>query len=162
MASLNKIILIGNLTAEPELRYLQGSNTAICEFSIAINNKYRSNGGQTKEEVCFVEIVVWGKQGENCNRHLQKGSSVFVDGRLVYETWTERDTQKKRSRLRVIAEKVQYISGTRQIVESQSVAQTYQTHPGINAHKYPKADIPQYDMPDIPENPMDDTMPIPY
>ncbi len=112
MASLNKVFLMGNLTREPELRYTPGSNMAVCEFGMAINRRFQSNG-QEKDDTCFLDIVVWGKQAESCQRYLQKGASVFVEGRLVYEQWTERETQKKRSRIRVTAERVQFMSAGR-------------------------------------------------
>ena len=113
MASLNKVLLIGNLTRDPELRYLSGSNSAVCEFGIAINRRFMQASGQEKDETCFLEIVVWGKQAETCSRFLQKGSTAFIEGRLVYDQWTEKDTQKKRSRIRVTAERVQFLSGRR-------------------------------------------------
>ncbi len=109
MASLNKVLLMGNLTRNPELRYTPGSNAAVCEFGIAINRRYVQNGAE-KDETCFVDIVVWGKQAESCSRFLQKGSAVFIEGRLVFDQWTEKDTQKKRSRLRVTAERVQFLN----------------------------------------------------
>ena len=108
-ASLNKVLLMGNLTREPELRYTPGTNSAVCEFGIAINRRFIQNG-QEKDETCFLDIVVWGKQAESCSRFLQKGASVFIEGRLVYDTWTDKDTQKKRSRIRVTAERVQFLS----------------------------------------------------
>ena len=110
MASFNKVLLMGNLTREPELRYTSGNSVAVCEFGIAINRRFTQGDGQAKDETCFVDIVVWGKQGESCQRFLKKGASVFIEGRLVYETWAERDTQKRRSRLRVTAERVQFLS----------------------------------------------------
>lgn len=108
-ASLNKVFLIGNLTREPELRYTPGTNFAVCEFGLAINRHYIQNG-QEKDETCFLDIVVWGKQGESCSRFLQKGSSVFVEGRLVFDQWVEKDTQRKRSRIRITAERVQFLN----------------------------------------------------
>ena len=114
MASLNKVLLIGNLTRDPELRYLTGGNSAVCEFGIAVNRRFMQASGQEKDETCFLEIVVWGKQAETCSRFLQKGSTVFIEGRLVYDQWTEKDTQKKRSRVRVTAERVQFLSGRRE------------------------------------------------
>ena len=114
MASLNKVLLIGNLTRDPELRYLTGGNSAVCEFGIAINRRFMQASGQEKDETCFLEIVVWGKQAETCSRFLQKGSTIFIEGRLVYDQWTEKDTQKKRSRVRVTAERVQFLSGRRE------------------------------------------------
>lgn len=110
MASFNKVLLMGNLTREPELRYTSGNSVAVCEFGIAINRRFTQGDGQAKDETCFVEIVVWGKQGESCQRFLKKGASVFIEGRLVYEQWAERETQKRRSRLRVTAERVQFLS----------------------------------------------------
>jgi len=93
MASLNKVFLMGNLTRDPELRYIPGTNSAVCEFGIAVNRRFMQAGGQEKDETCFVEIVVWGKQAESCSRFLQKGASVLIEGRLVYDQWVERDTQ---------------------------------------------------------------------
>ena len=113
MASLNKVFLMGNLTRDPELRYIPGTNSAVCEFGIAVNRRFVQAGGQEKDETCFVEIVVWGKQAESCSRYLQKGASVLIEGRLVYDQWVERDTQKKRSRLRVTAERVQFTGSRR-------------------------------------------------
>ncbi len=112
MASLNKVFLIGNLTRDPELRYVNG-NSAVTEFGIAINRRFMQAGGQEKDETCFLDIVVWGKQAESCSRFLQKGSSVFIEGRLVYDQWTEKETQKKRSRIRVTAERVQFMNSPR-------------------------------------------------
>ena len=104
MASLNKVFLLGNLTRVPELRYTP-SGAAVCEFGLAVNRKYVSNN-QEKDETCFVNIVVWGKQGESCQRYLEKGSAAMIEGRLQFDQWDDRDTGKKRSTLRVVAERV--------------------------------------------------------
>lgn len=111
MASLNKVLLMGNLTRDPELTYTPGG-AAICKFGIAINRRFSQNG-QDKEETCFLDIVVWGKQAETASRYLQKGAGVFIEGRLTYEQWEEKDTQKKRSRITVTAERVQFLNGRR-------------------------------------------------
>lgn len=108
MASLNRVFLIGNLTRNTEIRYTP-SGSAVCEFGIAVNRRFVQANGAEKDETCFIDIVVWGKQAENANRYLQKGSSVFIEGRLVYDQWEEKETQKKRSRLRVNAERVQFL-----------------------------------------------------
>ena len=108
MASLNKVLLMGNLTRNPEIRYTPGGS-AVCEFGMAINRRFMQANGQEKDETCFVDITVWGKQAESSSRFLQKGSSVFVEGRLVYDQWTEKDTGNKRSRLRIYAERVQFL-----------------------------------------------------
>ncbi len=103
----NKILLIGNLTRDPELRYLN-SGTAVCDMGLAVNRRYKRQDGESAEETCFVDIVVWGRQGENCNQYLKKGSGVFVDGRLSYETWETPEGQK-RSKHKVVAERVQFM-----------------------------------------------------
>ncbi len=108
MASLNKVLLMGNLTRNPEIRYTPGGS-AVCEFGMAINRRFTQANGQEKDETCFVDITVWGKQAESSSRFLQKGSSVFVEGRLVYDQWTEKETGNKRSRLRIYAERVQFL-----------------------------------------------------
>ncbi|MEG1979546.1 MAG: single-stranded DNA-binding protein [Victivallaceae bacterium] len=111
MASLNKVLLMGNLTRTPELRATSGGQS-VCEFGMAMNRRFVSNG-QERDETCFVEIVVWGKQGESCKRYLDKGSQVFVEGRLTFEQWEDRDTHAKRSRLRIVAERVQFLGSPR-------------------------------------------------
>ena len=108
MASLNKVLLMGNLTRNPEIRYTPGGS-AVCEFGMAINRRFMQANGQEKDETCFVDITVWGKQAESSSRFLQKGSSVFVEGRLVYDQWMEKETGNKRSRLRIYAERVQFL-----------------------------------------------------
>lgn len=109
---LNKVFLAGNLTRNPEKRYLPNSNVAVCEFGIAVNRRFLQNG-QERDETCFVDIVVWRNQAESCERFLQKGSAVFVEGRLVYDTWQEKETGKKRSRIRVSADRVHFIGNNR-------------------------------------------------
>jgi len=110
MASLNKVLLMGNLTKDPELRYTP-NGMAVCDLSLAMNRKYSSNG-QDKEEVCFVDIVVWAKQAESCGKYLHKGSPVFVEGRLRNDNWEDKDGNK-RSRMRITAERVQFLSSNR-------------------------------------------------
>jgi len=108
MASLNKVFLIGNLTRDPELRYTN-SGASVCEFGMAINRTYTVND-EKKDEVCYVDINVWGKQAESCNTYLQKGSPVFIEGRLQLDQWTDKESGKQRSRLRIIGERVQFLS----------------------------------------------------
>jgi len=107
MASLNRVFLMGNLTRDPELRYLP-SGTAVTSFSIAVNRVYKSATGEKQEEVCFVRITVWGKQAESCNQYLSKGKSVFIEGRLQYRAWQTPDGSK-RSALEVNANRVQFL-----------------------------------------------------
>ena len=96
MASFNKVLLMGNLTRDPELRYT-ASGAAVASFGLAVNRKFKQ-GEEWKDEVCFVDITVWAKQGENCAQYLNKGSLVFLEGRLNYQTW-EADGGQKRSKL---------------------------------------------------------------
>lgn len=111
MANLNKVFLIGNLTRDPELRYTpQGS--AICDMGLAINRQYTTNDGAKKEEVCFVDITAWGRQAETCNRFVKKGSQIFVEGRLKLDSWQDKETGKNRSKLNVVAERIQFLSGS--------------------------------------------------
>ena len=109
---LNKVFLMGNLTREPELRYTPGG-AAVCEFGIAINRTFTSNN-QTREEVCFVDIVVWGKSGELCQRYLTKGSQALIEGRLQYDQWEDKATGRRSSRLRVVADNVQFVGAKRE------------------------------------------------
>jgi len=111
MADFNKVILVGNLTRDPELKYTQGG-TAVCQLGLAVNRKYRVNNEQ-KEEICFVDITVWGKQGENCKQYLAKGRPALVEGRLQYRTWEGSDGQK-RSKLDVVAESVTFLPRAQQ------------------------------------------------
>lgn len=109
MANLNKVFLMGNLTRDPELRYTPGG-TAVAEMGLAVNRQFRNQAGEMQEETTFVNITVWGRQGENVHQYLSKGRSAFVEGRLQYDSWEDRDGQK-RSRLRVVADRVQFLGG---------------------------------------------------
>ena len=106
MASFNKVILMGNLTRDPELRYTP-NGAAVCELGLAMSRKFNVNG-QDRDEVCFVDIVVWNKQAENCGKYLQKGRPVLVEGRLQLDTWQNKEGQN-RSKLRVVGESVQFL-----------------------------------------------------
>ncbi|MDO8489595.1 MAG: single-stranded DNA-binding protein [Candidatus Omnitrophota bacterium] len=107
MASYNKVLLMGNLTKDPELRYTP-QGTAVANLRMAVNRKYRTKDQELKEEVCFITAVVWNKQAETCNQYLHKGSSVFVEGRLQSRTW-EDNAGAKRSVIEVRAERVQFM-----------------------------------------------------
>jgi len=109
MASLNNVILIGNLTKDPELKFIP-SGQAVCNLRMAMNRKWKATNGEWKEESTFVGVVVWGKSGEACGEYLKKGSPVLVEGRLQSRSWETADGQK-RSILEVVAERVQFLSG---------------------------------------------------
>ncbi len=106
MASLNKIFMIGNLTRDPELRYVP-SGAPVATFGLAVNRTFVTQHGDKKDEVCFVRVVVFGKQAESCSQYLTKGRPVFVEGRLQYRAW-EQDGQK-RSTLDIVADRVQFL-----------------------------------------------------
>ena len=110
MASLNKVLLIGNLTKDPELRYTP-NGTAVTNLRIAVNRKFKDRSGELKEDTCFVTVTAWDKQAEICNQHLQKGRAVFVEGILQSRTWETSDGQK-RSTIDVRAERIQFLNGT--------------------------------------------------
>ncbi len=111
MVSFNRVILAGNLTRDPETRFLP-SGTAVTEFSIAVNSRYKSKAtNEFKEEVSYFDVVVFGKTGENCAEYLSKGRPVLVEGRLRQRSW-EKDGQK-RSKIEVLADNVQFLGGGR-------------------------------------------------
>ena len=107
MASLNKVLLIGNLTRAPELRYTP-SGMAVSDLRLAVNNNYTTRAGEKREETCFLTVVVWGKQAETCSEYLDKGSPVMVEGRLQTRDWETKDGQK-RNVVEVVAERVQFM-----------------------------------------------------
>ena len=109
MASLNKVLLVGNLTKDPELRFVP-SGQAVANLRIATNRKYKAGNGEWKEEVTYVGVEVWGKSAEACGEYLKKGSPLLVEGRLKLKEWTAQDGQK-RSMLEVVSERVQFLSG---------------------------------------------------
>ncbi len=111
MANLNKVLLMGNLTRDPELRYTTGG-TPVTEFGLAINRRFTTRDGEKREEVCFVDISLFGKQAETFCEYMSKGRRVFVEGRLRFDSWTNQDGQK-RSRLRVTGERFQFMGGPR-------------------------------------------------
>lgn len=107
MANFNKVMLIGNLTKDPELRYTP-QGTAVVNLRLAVNRKFRDRNQELKEEVCFVTVVVWDKQAETCNQYLHKGSPVFIEGRLQSRSWEDNSGQK-RNVIEVRAERVQFL-----------------------------------------------------
>lgn len=109
MANYNKVILAGNLTRDPQLSYTQ-SGTAVCQFGLAINRRWRDQGGNQQEETCFVDLTAFGRQAEVINQYMSKGRSILVDGRLNYSTWTTPEGDK-RSKLKVVVENFQFMGG---------------------------------------------------
>jgi single-strand DNA-binding protein len=112
MASINKVILMGNLTRDPELRYTPGG-IAVANLGLATNRVYKDKNGEKKEEATFVRVVVWGRQAEVCGQYLTKGSGLFVEGRLQSRSWETEDKQK-RSTLEVVATNIQFVGGRKE------------------------------------------------
>ncbi|MHC4363856.1 MAG: single-stranded DNA-binding protein, partial [Planctomycetota bacterium] len=94
MANFNKVLLMGNLTRDPQLSYTP-SQTAVVDFGLAVNRRWTSRDGESKEETCFVDCQAFGRQAENINKYLTKGRGVFVEGRLTFNTWTAQDGTKR-------------------------------------------------------------------
>jgi len=107
MASYNRVLLMGNLTRNPEIRYTP-SGTAVSDLGMAVNESFKNKVGETVEQVCYVDVVVWGRQAETASEYLQKGSPLFVEGRLQLDQW-ENQQGEKRSKLRVRADRVQFL-----------------------------------------------------
>lgn len=107
MNSFNKVILLGNLTRDPEVRYIP-SGTAVASFAIAVNRRYKQ-GTETKDEVSYFDIVVFGKQAENCGQYLNKGDAILVEGRLQQRRWDDKDSGQKRSKIEVVAQAVNFM-----------------------------------------------------
>ena len=108
MANLNKVMLIGNLTRDPELRHTP-KGTAVTELGLAVNRVWYDDNKQKQEETTFVDVTFWGRQAESIQQYLTKGRPIFVEGRLQLDSWDDKETGKKRSKLRVIGESFQFI-----------------------------------------------------
>jgi len=107
-SSYNRVILLGNLTRDPELRYTQGGQ-AICNFDLAMNRSFKGSDGALKKETTFIKVNVWGKSGEACAAHLKKGKACLVEGRLQQRSWEDKETGAKRSAVDVVADNVQFL-----------------------------------------------------
>ncbi len=112
MASFNKVVLVGNLTRDPEVRNLP-SGMAVCDMRLAVSETYKNRDGERTESVCYVDVVAWARQAETCGEYLSKGSPVLVEGSLRMDEWTTKENEK-RSKLLVNASRVQFLgSGAR-------------------------------------------------
>jgi single-strand DNA-binding protein len=147
MASFNKVFLIGNLTRDPEVRYTP-KGQAVADLGLAVNRKWRDESGNSHEEVLFVDITVWGKTAEKCGQYLQKGSPLYIEGRLQLEQWDDKQTGQKRSKLKVVAEAVQFLGSRgdgapaqqRTAVDSTREAQQRQRSAGYERGAQPGSD----------------------
>lgn len=112
MASYNKVILIGNLTRDPELRYTP-KGTAVATFTLAVNRSYTTESGEKREEVSFVDVDVWDRQAETIGQYMKKGRSLLVEGHLKQDTWDDKQTNQKRSKLKVVLESFRFVDSNR-------------------------------------------------
>lgn len=153
MASLNKVLLMGNLTRDPEVRHTP-KGTAVGDLAMAINMTYKAQDGTEKEEVCYVDVVVWGRQAETCRDYLTKGAPVFVEGRLQLDQWEGPEGEKK-SRMRVRADRVQFLSrsggggggGARGPRSSDGAGGGAPSEGGASKQASPPRDLPEDDVP---------------
>jgi len=112
MPALNKVLLMGNLTRDPELR-VTPKGTPICQFALAINRQFKMESGESREEVIYVDIEAWGKQGETIAKYCTKGRPLYVEGRLRLDQWEDKNTKEKRSRMKVVLEQFQFLGDGR-------------------------------------------------
>ena len=140
MASFNKVILIGNLTRDIELKYLP-KGTAVCNLSLAVNRRWKTESGEEKEDVYFAECKAFGKQAETIAQYVKKGHPLMVEGRLTREEWDDKKTGEKRSTTRIMIETFQFLKGRD---EGAASAPRRETAPTATA---PKPDLDADDLP---------------
>jgi single-strand DNA-binding protein len=126
MASYNKVLLMGNLTRDPEVKYTP-KGTALANLGLAVNRVWTTESGEQKEEVTFIDIEVWGRQAETAGQYLAKGRPVFVEGRLKLDSWEDKESGQKRNKLKVVAERVQFLGAPRGGAEFKDQAPTDET-----------------------------------
>lgn len=110
MASVNKVILVGNCTRDPEVRYTP-KGTAVTDLGLAMNRHYSSDGGEKREETTFVDVTLWGRQAEVAGEYLKKGRPVYIEGRLQMDSWDDKNSGQKRTKLKVVGEQMQLLGG---------------------------------------------------
>jgi single-strand DNA-binding protein len=106
--NFNRVTIAGNLTRDPQVKFLAGEK-AVANFSLAINHRYKDDEGAKKEETTFIDIEAWGRTAELIGQYLTKGSNCFIEGRLKLESWEDKDTKAKRSKIKVVADNVQFL-----------------------------------------------------
>jgi len=160
MASYNKVLLMGNLTRDPEVRYTP-KGTAIANLGLAVNRVYTTDAGEQKEEVTFVDIEVWGRQAETAGQYLSKGRPVFVEGRLKLDSWEDKESGQKRNKLKVVAERVQFLGAPRGGAEFKDQAPSDEA-PARPAGRGPRPSAPPPDKgePEPPAASEDDNIPF--
>jgi single-strand DNA-binding protein len=151
MASFNKVILAGNLTRDPELRYTP-KGTAIARLGIACNRKWKSETGELKEEVTFVDVDAFGRTAETIAQYLKKGRPILIEGRLRYETWEDKQTNQKKSKLGVVLENFQFLDSGRGAEggEPSGRPAAPTNRPATTPADAPEPDVPPHEGDDVP------------
>jgi single-strand DNA-binding protein len=153
MASFNKVILLGNLTRDPEVRYTP-KGSAVCDLGIAVNRVYTTDSGEKREEATFVDVTFWGRTAEVAGEYLKKGRPVFIEGRLQLDSWEDKQSGQKRSKLKVIGETMQLIGARPAGATAGPSEQGEEDRPpraaGKSSAPPPKASAPQPDDDEIP------------
>lgn len=140
MASFNKVILCGNLTRDPELKYTP-KGTAVARFTLAVNRSHAGEDGKKKEEVSFIDVDAWGRQGEVISQYMKKGRPLLVEGRLKQESWEDKNTKQKQSKLKVVLESFSFIDANK--ADGPAPArQPAPTTPATNASTPESDDVP--------------------
>lgn len=158
------VTLIGNLTREPELR-VTPKGTAIVQFGIAANKKWKDDNGQPKEKACFLDVEAWGKTAENLAKYFHKGNPIFLMGSLELDTWEDKTTQAKRSKHKLVAERFEFIGGREQPAESPSAgAPDPRPRPYGDGQQenptYGKSAPRQAGLPGVSQPPLDEDVPF--
>jgi len=159
MASFNKVILVGNLTRDPEVRYTP-KGSAVCDLGLAVNRQYSLEGGEKREEVTFVDVVLWARLAEIAGEYLKKGRPVLIEGRLQLDSWDDKQSGQKRSKLRVVGETMQLLGGRPggggdvEPDESGGGASSYNSGPRKSSSTPPPRSAPR------PAEPDDDDIPF--
>jgi single-strand DNA-binding protein len=138
MANLNKVIIMGNLTRDPEIKHTP-KGTAVAELSVAVNRKVPDGNDGWKNEPIFIDVTAWGSTAENAHKYLTKGRGVFIEGRLQLQTWDDKTTGQKRSKLKVICEALQFLPDAKSTTDR---SQTTTPSNASNASDDEEDDIP--------------------
>ena len=161
MANVNKVILIGNVTRDPEIKYTP-KGSAVTDLGLAVNRYYTLDGGEKKEETTFVDVTLWGRQAEIAGEYLKKGSPVYIEGRLQMDTWEDKQTGQKRSRLRVVAENLQLLGSRQGGGRPPSQSSEFEEAPSSTFRSQPSSSPlpPPPNKPVAPSQPDDDDIPF--
>jgi single-strand DNA-binding protein len=160
MASFNKVIIAGNLTRDPELRYTP-KGTAVARITLAVNRNYTTETGEKKEEVSFIDVDVWGRQAEVIGQYMKKGRPLLVEGRLKLDTWEDKNTKQKQSKLKVVLEGFSFIdSKGGDNAGAPGAPEAPRSRPAPQAHSTPPSAPPPPADSSEAEPPQDDDVPF--